>query len=585
MKNLRKVLSVVLAVAMMACSMVIAASPASAEGEAYATIKSWGITEFNNFDGSGLTSDAPHEVLARDKSVGWKGYAIYGMASGNVVTIKAGSTYVFELDLDYNGLYVPGRNPDENALIADFYIQDYDHCVEWAVSANSLQAAIDEGKFGYTSDGVRYVTVSGEVTIPTEIGGETLSSEVGGEARLWTRGIIDYRAINMRVYDANDILGDPVGEWCFGDYDAANDETGIRTNPYIENGNYTLPRGFRVMRGDFAEPKLALGGATHQVTAGQYAAKYDLLFDGVFCGDDDVLATLAVKNEAGETVATKDVKKADTTRTIKDSEGGNTTGSFYDGSAVIDLPFAAAADGKYTIEVYTTGKANITVNTVGFTAVIPAERIAEVKEAIDAIGEVKYDPDIPEDSGDAITNARTKYDALEADYGDISNIIDNAPKLTAAESTYQGKISDYNDMVTASKAVKEAIDAIPLPVTKESVDFIVVAREGFDSFVASYGKAKMLIHIGEEAKKKLEDAEAAIPGSDVMYGDIDGDKAVTATDALWALQAYVGSRELDEAQTKAADVNLDEAVDTSDALAILQFAVKLRDKLPTVEVK
>ena len=585
MKNLRKVLSVVLAVAMMACSMVIAASPASAEGEAYSTIKSWGITEFNNFDGSGLTSDAPHEVLARDKSVGWKGYAIYGMASGNVVTIKAGSTYVFELDLDYNGLYVPGRNPDENALIADFYIQDYDHCVEWAVSANSLQAAIDEGKFGYTSDGVRYVTVSGEVTIPTEIGGETLSSEVGGEARLWTRGIIDYRAINMRVYDANDILGDPVGEWCFGDYDAANDETGIRTNPYIENGNYTLPRGFRVMRGDFAEPKLALGGATHQVTAGQYAAKYDLLFDGVFCGDDDVLATLAVKNEAGETVATKDVKKADTTRTIKDSEGGNTTGSFYDGSAVIDLPFAVAADGKYTIEVYTTGKANITVNTVGFTAVIPAERIAEVKEAIDAIGEVKYDPDIPEDSGEAITNARTKYDALEADYGDISNIIDNAPKLTAAESTYQGKISDYNDMVTASKAVKEAIDAIPLPVTKESVDFIVVAREGFDSFVASYGKAKMLIHIGEEAKKKLEDAEAAIPGSDVMYGDVDGDKAVTATDALWALQAYVGSRALDEAQTKAADVNLDKTIDTSDALAILQYAVQLRDKLPTVEVK
>ena len=140
-------------------------------------------------------------------------------------------------------------------------------------------------------------------------------------------------------------------------------------------------------------------------------------------------------------------------------------------------------------------------------------------------------------------------------------------------------------MVTASKAVKEAIDAIPLPVTEESVDFIAVAREGFDAFVASYGKAKMLIHIGEEAKKKLEDAEAAIPGSDVMYGDVDGDKAVTATDALWALQAYVGSRELDEAQTKAADVNIDKTIDTSDALAILQFAVKLRDKLPTVEVK
>ena len=584
MKSFKKVLSVVLAVAMLACSMAIAATTASADDN-YTTIQSWGINDFNNFESSGLTSDAAHEVLARDKSVGWKGYAIYGMASGNVVTIKAGSTYVFELDLDYNGLYVPGRNPDENALIADFYIQDYDHCVEWAVSANSLQAAIDEGKFGYTSDGVRYVTVSGEVTIPTEIGGETLSSEVGGEARLWTRGIIDYRAINMRVYDANDILGDPVGEWCFGDYDAANDETGIRTNPYIENGNYTLPRGFRVMRGDFAEPKLALGGTSKELAAGKYAGQYDLYFDGVYCGDDDVLATANVKNAEGAVIATKDIKRGDITCTIKDSQNGNTTGNFLDGTASVVVPFTADANGVYSIELLTSGKANVTVTTASFAAVIPAERIDEVKEAIDAIGEVKYDPDIPEDSGDAITNARTKYDALEADYGDISNIIENAAKLTAAESTYQGKISDYNDMVTAAKAVKEAIHAIPLPVTEESVDFIVVAREGYDAFVTSYGQAKAIIHIGQEAKTKLEDAEAAIPGSDVMYGDVDGDKAVTATDALWALQAYVGSRALDEAQTKAADVNIDKTVDTSDALAILQYAVQLRDKLPTVEVK
>ena len=34
----------------------------------------------------------------------------------------------------------------------------------------------------------------------------------------------------------------------------------------------------------------------------------------------------------------------------------------------------------------------------------------------------------------------------------------------------------------------------------------------------------------------------------------------------------------------AADVNIDGIIDTSDALAILQFAVKLRDKLPTVDI-
>lgn len=66
----------------------------------------------------------------------------------------------------------------------------------------------------------------------------------------------------------------------------------------------------------------------------------------------------------------------------------------------------------------------------------------------------------------------------------------------------------------------------------------------------------------------------------VKYGDVDANGTVEATDALWALQAYVGSRQLDDTQFKAADVNLDEKVDTSDALAILQFAVQLRTELP-----
>ena len=65
-----------------------------------------------------------------------------------------------------------------------------------------------------------------------------------------------------------------------------------------------------------------------------------------------------------------------------------------------------------------------------------------------------------------------------------------------------------------------------------------------------------------------------------VYGDGDANGTVEATDALWALQAYVGSRQLDEKAFKAADVNLDKEVNTSDALAILQYAVKLRDKLP-----
>ncbi len=50
---------------------------------------------------------------------------------------------------------------------------------------------------------------------------------------------------------------------------------------------------------------------------------------------------------------------------------------------------------------------------------------------------------------------------------------------------------------------------------------------------------------------------------DVMYGDVDANGTVEATDALWALQAYVGSRQLDDIAFKAADVNLDKEVNTS----------------------
>ena len=63
-----------------------------------------------------------------------------------------------------------------------------------------------------------------------------------------------------------------------------------------------------------------------------------------------------------------------------------------------------------------------------------------------------------------------------------------------------------------------------------------------------------------------------------------GSGEIDTTDALWALQAFVGSRTLDEKAMAAADVNIDGIIDTSDALAILQFAVKLRDKLPTVDI-
>ena len=579
MKNFKKVLSVVLAAAMLVCSFAVAA--AADEGDAFATVKSWGINDFNNFEGSGLTSEARHEVLSRDKSVGWQGYAIYGMPSGNIVTIKPGGTYIFEVDVDYSGLYVPGRSETESALIADFYIQSYDTCVETTFSAQTLQEGLDKGEFGYTDDGVRYFTISGEVTIPTEIGGEALLPELGGEARLWTRGIVDYRVINMRVLDADNLLSDPIGEWCMGDLDTVNDDSGIRTNPYVENSNYTLPRGFRVLRGDYEEPMLALGRAALDIESGDYAARYNLAFDGVFCADDDVLATIDVINSKGETVATKDIKKSDTTRSIKDSEGGTAAGAFFDSTVTAELPFTVTAADTYSAQLYTTGKANVTVTSVAFTAVIKKEVIEPIERLIDAIGDVKYDPDVNEDSKEAIDAARKACDDLAKTYGDISTIVSNYAVLTAAETAYQGKVSEYNDMVDAGALVDEAISAIPTPITLECGEYIEAAENARDAFIETYSQEKAQLHI-----KKLADLAQdrmdydALAKEDIVYGDVDGDSKVTANDALEALQASIGARQLDERATKAADVDKDEKVTANDALCILQVTVGAREALP-----
>ena len=53
-------------------------------------------------------------------------------------------------------------------------------------------------------------------------------------------------------------------------------------------------------------------------------------------------------------------------------------------------------------------------------------------------------------------------------------------------------------------------------------------------------------------------------------GDVNEDKAVNATDALWILQNYAGNRDFSANQKLAGDVNHDKAVNATDALWVLQ---------------
>ena len=77
-----------------------------------------------------------------------------------------------------------------------------------------------------------------------------------------------------------------------------------------------------------------------------------------------------------------------------------------------------------------------------------------------------------------------------------------------------------------------------------------------------------------------QDGKCSVCGKeqDVIYGDVNDDKKVDATDALWVLQHSVELRTLTETELKAADVTDLGKVDTKDALQILQKTVELIDQ-------
>ena len=580
MKSLKKVLSVVLVVAMMACSMAIVAG---ADDGNYTTVKTWGNTEFTNFEGSGLVSDADHAVLSRNKSVGSAGYGIYGyVCTGTDITVSGGHTYTYVISMDWSGVCLGDETT--RAMAVDCWVMDAEGSPTYASSITNADieaaynAAVADG-FGYTEDGIRFFDIEVGLELPAE------SDGYEGEFRIYTRGFTDFRVFKVSIYDttADPFNADPLAVIFTGETNAANDMDGIRTgeDPYIENDNYILPRGLRVYRGDFEENKLALGGTKMNLTAGSYAANYSLFFDGVFCADDAVLAVANVKNAEGTVVATKNVTKADLTRSIKDSNGGNTTGGFFDGTVDVSVPFTADAEGEYSVELMTSGLANITVEEVSFAAEIPAEEIAEVETKIGAIGDVKYDPDVPEDSGELIAAARDAYNALAEKYGDVSSKIENFEVLTSAESIYASLKEEYDTMIESAATVNEAIEAIPTPITLDSEEAIMLAEDTLASFVESFGEEKANLHITKipdltEALRLLDE----LKNPAVVYGDVNDDGKVTVDDALVVLQGAVGKLDLNDAQKLAGDVDGEAGISVSDALVVLQKAVGKIESLP-----
>ncbi|MBR6548841.1 MAG: metallophosphoesterase [Clostridia bacterium] len=201
------------------------------------------------------------------------------------------------------------------------------------------------------------------------------------------------------------------------------------------------------------------------------------------------------------------------------------------------------------------------------------ETAAQVVAQIDALNVQSLD-----DKPDVVA-ARTAYDELtDAQKGLVTNLA----KLVDAEA----KIAELE-----KQADQDAIDKAEAKIVTDQINALDVKSLDDKPAVVA---AREAYHALTEAQKgyvtnlaKLETAEAEIARLEeehaIRYGDVDGDRSVSATDALEVLKAIVGNATLTDEQTILADVDGDEKISSVDALYILKKVVGKIEKFPVEE--
>ena len=134
--------------------------------------------------------------------------------------------------------------------------------------------------------------------------------------------------------------------------------------------------------------------------------------------------------------------------------------------------------------------------------------------------------------------------------------------------------------VAQLSAVIDYIGEVTTDNFREKIAFIEFAESTKAAILKKYPGT---VITGDEvllAARASYDKLTADPVPDVKYGDVNGDGAINTEDALMVLQSVVGITELDEKASMTADVNSDQKIDTQDALGILQYVVGIRAELP-----
>lgn len=565
MKNTKRILSFVLSLAMIfGTSAILSASADETADDTvkYSSVKTWGTNEFGDLTGSDLTSDLAEGgavVLARDASVGITGYGIYGFLSfGDETPIYPGHTYRVSVDYSLSGKYVESTNGDnERWLVTDCYITEpTDQEFAKSFTKKELLDHFTSEEVEMKQDatyGFNYKTITADIVIP-----EDVQEGVMGEFRIYTRGHSEYAIYNnMVVYDV-EAPEDPLLTIKLGDKTPGNDEEGLRDtiDNIIENDNYRLPKGYRIIKNAANDNTLALGNMSCELQAGDYAFNYGVKVSDVEEGD---LFKVVVLDGEGAEVASKVYTNADVVKK-------NSNSAYTDGTIDVSVPFTASAAGTYSTAIYVNNKANITVQSVDLRAVIDNADIKAAEEKIDAIGTVQ----LTDECKAKIDEASAACDALVQKYGNEAlQYVDNYAALQAAKVEYERLENEERIKREQAAAVMELIDSIG-EVTINSEEVIAAAVDARDNFLSTYGEDSIsYIENNDVLEKAREDYEKLL----AKLGDLDKNGKVETKDALTVLQAAVGKIQLDEEQTRLADVNEDGKVGTDDALQVLQMAV------------
>ncbi|MGI6264687.1 MAG: TIM-barrel domain-containing protein [Acutalibacteraceae bacterium] len=148
------------------------------------------------------------------------------------------------------------------------------------------------------------------------------------------------------------------------------------------------------------------------------------------------------------------------------------------------------------------------------------------------------------------------------------------PGMQLGELRAFGRYPDEPVDKTALNAAIEAAQAVDLTgYTDESAAALTAALEAAQAVAQDDAATQDAVDAALEALQAAQEGLTEQPPvEDVIPGDVNDDKEVTAADALMALQAATGKITLTERQRQAADVDGNEGVSAADALLILQKA-------------